>query len=197
MSMLMNVTLVAGRLMGADDEHHLPIDSNGQITTENAWIPPVKELVIGSLASFIVFALLYKLAGPAIKKSFADRTARIQAELDDSAAAKAAAEAEADGIRAAKGDIDAERSRLYAEADSQAEALLVDGRVRIDAEMVDLDARADAEIASAVGRSGDELRAEIARHSSNAIDHVVNGTLDDSAQQDLIESFISRVGASS
>lgn len=197
MSMLTNVTLVAGRLMGADDEHHLPIDSNGQITTENAWIPPIKELVIGSLASLIVFGLLFKLAGPAIKKSFADRTARIQTELDESAAAAAEAEAEAESIRAAKGDIDAERSRLYAEADTQAEALLTDGRARIDAEMVDLEASADAEIASAAGRSGDELRAEIARHSSNAIDRVVNGTLDDSAQQDLIESFISRVGASS
>jgi F-type H+-transporting ATPase subunit b len=63
--------------------------------------------------------------------------------------------------------------------------------------MADIEARAEAELASAAGRSGDELRAEIARYSSSAIDSVVNGTLDDAAQQALIEGFIARVGASS
>lgn len=195
MSLLTTATIVAGRLIAVEDGGHLPVDDDGQITTEHPILPPLKELIPGSLASIIVFALLYKFAGPAIKKSFTDRTARIQRELDESAAARAAAEQEAARIRAAKGDIDAERSRLYAEADAQAEALLADGRVRIDAEVAELEARADAEIASASGRSGDELRAEIARYASSAIDRVVDGTLDGAAHQDLIENFISNVGA--
>ena len=41
------------------------------------------------------------------------------------------------------------------------------------------------------------VAAEIARYSSSAIDRVVADTLDDAAQQDLIEGFIARVGASS
>ena len=149
------------------------------------------------MASIIIFGALYKFAGPTIKKSFKDRTARIQKDLDDSASAAGAAETEAERIRSAKGDIDAERSRLYAEADAQAEALLADGRARLEAEMAELEARAEIELASAADRSGDELRAEIARYSSNAIDSVVDGTLDDAAQQELIEGFIARVGASS
>ena len=124
-----------------------------------------------------------------------DRTARIDKELTDSAAARTLAESDAEKIRAAKGDIDAERSRLYAEADVQAEALLADGRVRLEQEIADLEARADAEIAAATGRSGDELRSEIARLASRAIDRVVDGSIDDGTQQDLIESFISNVGA--
>ena len=63
--------------------------------------------------------------------------------------------------------------------------------------MAELEQRADAEIAAAAGRSGDELAAEISRYSSSAIDGVVADTLDDAAQQDLIEGFIARVGASS
>lgn len=192
MSFLAQMNTAAG-LVQADS---VPNDGVGS-TSLHPILPPIGEMIIGSLASLIVFGLLYKFAGPAIKKSFSDRTARIQKELDDSAAAAAAAEAEAQRIRAAKGDIDAERSRLYAEADAQAEALLADGRTRIDSEMVDVEQRADAEIAAAAGRSGDELRAEIARHASGAIDRVVGGTLDDATQQDLIESYIARVGASS
>ncbi|MGB0112686.1 MAG: hypothetical protein WBP59_05660, partial [Ilumatobacteraceae bacterium] len=146
-------------------------------------------------ASIIVFVALYKYAGPIIKKSFADRTAGIQQKIDDSAKAKADAEAEAVRIREAKGDIDAERARLYAEADAQAEALLADGRVRLDAEMAELEARAEADVTAAAGRGTDELRAEIARHAGVAVDRIVDGTLDDAAQQELIEGFISRVGA--
>ena len=187
MSILATISLIAAE--------SVPNDGVGS-TSLNPILPPIGEMIIGSLASIIVFGLLFKFAGPVMKKSLSDRTARIQKDLDDSAAAASAAEAEAGRIRAAKGDIDAERSRLYADADAQAEALLTDGRVRIDAEMADLETRAEAELVSAAGRSGDELRAEIARYSAGAIDSVVNGTLDDSSQQDLIESFIARVGSS-
>jgi F-type H+-transporting ATPase subunit b len=187
MSIIANISLIAAE--------NVPNDGVGS-TSLHPLFPPIGELIAGSLASIIIFGLLYKFTGPTIKKSFSDRTARIQKDLDDSAAAASAAEVEASAIRAAKGDIDAERSRLYADADTQAEALLADGRFRIDSEMADLETRAEAELASAAGRSGDELRAEIARYSSGAIDSVVNGTLDDAAQQELIESFIARVGSS-
>lgn len=174
----------------------VPNDGVGS-TSLHPMLPPTGELIAGSLASIIIFGAIFKFAGPSVKKFFKDRTAGIQKDLDDSAAAASAAEAEAQRIRSAKGDIDAERGRLYAEADTQAEALLTEGRARLQAEMADVEARAEAELVSAAGRSGDELRAEIARYSSNAIDSVVNGTLDDAAQQDLIEGFISRVGAQS
>jgi F-type H+-transporting ATPase subunit b len=187
MSILATISLIAAE--------SVPNDGVGS-TSLHPILPPTGEMIIGSLASIIVFGLLFKFAGPVMKKALSDRTAGIQKDLDDSAAAASAAEAEASGIRAAKGDIDAERSRLYADADAQAEALLSEGRVRIDAEMADLETRAEAELVSAAGRSGDELRAEISRYSSDAIDSVVNGTLDDSSQQDLIESFIARVGSS-
>ncbi len=192
MNLFTAATLAAGRLLPSAEE--IPFDDKGY-TTIDPIVPPWKELIPGSLASIIVFTLLYKYAGPIVKKSFADRTAGIQKQIDDSAAAKVAAESEAVRIREAQGDIDAERARLYAEADAQAEALLADGRVRLDAEMAELEARADTDITAAAGRSSDELRAEIARHAGDAVDRIVLGTLDDAAQQDLIEGFIARVGA--
>ena len=192
MSLYATMTLAATRLLPSAEE--IPFDDKGY-TTVNPILPPWKELIPGSIASIIVFTLLYKYAGPIVKKSFADRTAGIQKQLDDSAAAKVAAESEADQIRTAKGDIDAERSRLHAEAEAQAEALLADGRARLEAEMAELEARAETDIAAAAGRSSDELRAEIARYSGDAVDRIVDGTLDDAAQQDLIEGFIARVGA--
>lgn len=193
MSLFTAATLAAGRLLPGAEE--IPFDDKGY-TTIDPIFPPLKELIPGTLASIIVFTLLAWKAGPIIRKSFRDRTEGIQKQLDDAAAAKTAAEAEAIRIRQAQGDIDAERSRLYAEADAQAEALLADGRNRLAAEIAELEARAEADIASAAGRGTDELRTEIAKHSSVAVDAIVRDTLDDAAQQELIEGFIARVGAS-
>lgn len=163
------------------------------------WLwPEQAELIYGSIASLLIFGALWKFAGPLVAKAMAARTDEIQTELDESAAAKAEAEAEAASIRQAAGDIDAERQRLFAEADVQAEAVLTEGRARLEQEVAELEARADADIASASGRVNDELRAEITRLSHGATEQLLSsGIIDDATQQDLIESFISRVGAGS
>ena len=178
---------------------HLPQTAAEASTTEDAGpspiAPEVKELAWGAGAFIVLFVLMRLVLFPRLKKGMAARTAKIQGELDAGEAARVAADAEAAQIRQAKGDIAAERARLLAEADTQAAALLEDGRARLAQELVDLDARAAADIVAAAGRSGDELRAEIARLSAAAVDHVVTGSLDAATHQELIESFIAKVGA--
>lgn len=171
------------------------LDGDKNVVTHSWLLPETAEIIYGGLASLIIFFALYKFGWPQMKKSFEARSARIQKELDDAAADTSAAAAEAAGIRQAKGDIAAERSRIMADATAQAEAILTDGRARLVAEVADLEARAQAEIAASRSRVGDELRAEVARLSSAAVDHVVSGTLDDATHQELIENFIARVGA--
>lgn len=159
-------------------------------------LPETKEIIWGGLASLVIFYALFKFAGPAVKKAMSARTAKIQAELDASSEAKVAAEAEATRIRQAAGDIDAERARLLAEADAQAEAVLSEGRARLEQDAADLEARAEADIASAGSRVNDELRAEISRLAAAATDQVLaDGAIDAGLHQDLIESFIQKVGA--
>ncbi len=162
-----------------------------------SWLlPEAAELIYGTISSLLIFGLLWKFAGPAVKKAMSDRTERIQNELDTSASAKAEAETEAADIRKAAGDIDGERQRLFAEADAQAEALLVAGRANLEQEVLDLHAKADADIISAGSRVNDELRAEISRLSNVATERVLaGGVVDAATQQDLIEGFISKVGA--
>ena len=163
--------------------------------THSAFLPEGYELLFGIPASLLVFGLLYKFAGPAIKKGLAARTAKIQGELDAGEADRSAANFESAKIREAKGDIASERSRILADAAAQAEAMLADGRTRIAAELAEVEAKALSDIASAQSRVGDELRAEIARLSSAAVDQVVTGSLDAKTHQELIENFIQRVGA--
>jgi F-type H+-transporting ATPase subunit b len=183
--------VLAGQLVQVEWE----TDESG-VTSADPIFPPIKEVAFGGLATLIVAILLYKFALPSIKASLRARTERIQADLDGAASATVEADESATRIRAALGDIDGERQRLFAEADLQADAILTDGRRRLDEEIAELQARADADIATAAGRSGDELRGDIGRHAAAGIDAVVRQTLDDATQQELIESFIQRVGAS-
>lgn len=165
-------------------------------TVTHHWLlPETPEIIYGGLASLIVISALVKFAGPSIKKGFTARTERIQKEIDDAASAKSRAEADARGIRSALGDVASERSRMLQDADRQAEALLVEGRTRIAAEVADLEAKAESDIAAARGRSTDELRSQIAVLASLATPIVVDAMLTDAAKRDLVDSFISSVGA--
>jgi F-type H+-transporting ATPase subunit b len=184
---------LASGLLGAES---VPNDGVGS-TSLSPYFAPMKEVVIGGLATLIVFAMLYKFAWPAIAKGMQGRTARIQSDLDTSAAARTQAEADAAEIRTSLGDVDGERTRLFAEADAQAAALLEDGRLRLAKEIEELESKADTDIAAAAGRGADDLRADIARFASQAVESSVQASLDDATQQELIENFIARVGASS
>jgi len=161
------------------------------------WLfPEPAEIIYGGIASLIIFAALYKFALPQFKKALTARTERIQKELDASANDLAQAQADASKIRTALGDIASEKARLLADAQAQADALLKEGRARLTAEVADLEAKADADIAAAAARGSDELRTEIGRLAGVATDRALASVLDDSTQQQLIENFIAKVGAS-
>jgi len=179
------------RLVSAAEEHHEP-------ETHHWLFPETAEIIYGGIAFFLVMVLFWKLGVfKMAAKALSDRTAKVQKDLDDSAAARNTAQGEAQQIRQAAGDIESERARLLAEAEADAAALIVDSRARIDDEIAELEARAVSDIAAAAGRSGDELHAEIARLSGAVTERLVPSVLDDAAQNELIEAFIARVGASS
>jgi F-type H+-transporting ATPase subunit b len=188
----MSLLAIAGLIAAEEGPHR---DDNGMVTTHHWLLPETYELIYGGLASLIIFAALYKFAFPAIKKSMAARTERIQKEIDGGQAAKAAAVADAERIRSAKGDIEGERARLLADADGQAEAMLADGRTRLVAEVAELEAQADADIAAMSGRAGAELQAEISRLAAGATDSLIASELDAATQNNLVEAFIAKVGA--
>lgn len=168
-----------------------------EIDRTHHWLwPEGYELYFAGAAAITIFGLLAWKVLPFAKKALADRTARIQGELDEAAEAKTSAAREAAEIRAAKGDIGAERERLIAEADEQAAALLADGRARLEREAEELLAKAEADLRTAAARDVDELRAEIARAAAAVSERVVLETLDDESHNRLIEEFIQKVGAS-
>lgn len=157
-----------------------------------------KELIPGGLASLIVFGLLFKLLRNPVKNFFAGRTERIQNELDAAVNAHAEATADAAGIREGVGDVDGVRAQALADADEQAAEILKKGRASLEQEVADMLAKAEADIAAQAGRAGDQLRNQIAQIAGSVTDQLMaDGAISDATHQDLIESFIQKVGAAS
>jgi F-type H+-transporting ATPase subunit b len=181
----------------------LPLAAIGLLAEEDptrthSWIfPEGAEILWGTLSFLVVAFLLWKFGWPQAKQMMANRTARIQEQLDQAAEAKASADEAAASIRAAKGDIEAERQRMLADADEQAARLLSDGRARLEHEVADLQSKATSELESVQGRLQSEVQAEVADVAVRATDTLVADALDDELQQQLVEDYIARVGAAS
>lgn len=171
-------------------------EEGGKTETPHSWLPEPYEIIWGSVATVVIAAALWKLALPQLRTALAARTERIQREIDASRLAVTDAQAAATRIRASKGDLQAERGRILAEADQTVDRVKIDGNARIAGEAADAQTRAESDIAIARLRVQAELQSDVAVIAASATDDVVRASLDGAAQQRLIEDFISKVGAS-
>lgn len=163
----------------------------------NSWLLPgdINEVYWGSAAFFIVLGLyLWKGLGPT-KAFFANRTKGIEDDL--AAADRATAEA---------AELRAEQERAFANVDDEAAAIVAEGRNRAEALEADLRRRAETDVEEAKQRARIEieasktqaladLRAEVAARTVTAAEAVVDNSLDDDTHRQLIEQYISQVGA--
>jgi len=154
------------------------------------------EIIWGTLAFFVVVALLMWKAAPAIRKAMTGRTERIQAELDAATLQRTEAEGERDRIKAALADSDAEASRIVADAHETAAKLKENIAERTVSEIALLRERASADIDATRRQSLADLTGDVSRLSLGAAEQLVEHNLGDDAQQSLIESYIARVGVS-
>jgi F-type H+-transporting ATPase subunit b len=160
------------------------------------WLPgDFNEVIWGSLAFFVVAGLLWKFARKPVADGLAGRTRRIADQLGEAEQARLAAEAEADRIRAALADSDAEAARILEEARRSADALRRDVAARAEADIAALRERAAADLAATRAQAEADLAAELSRLALGATEEVVQSALDDATQQQLIEAYIGRVGS--
>jgi F-type H+-transporting ATPase subunit b len=164
-------------------------------TTEFSWLPEWYEIAFGGAASIIIIGALIKFVLPQMKKALAARSEGIGKELLQAHNNKQNSVNLAATIKADKGDIEAERARILADADTEAARVLSEGRARIEVEATEAEAKATADIEAGQGRLTNEVQGQVATLAAAATEHVVTGSLDHATQVSLIEDFIAKVGA--
>lgn len=158
------------------------------------WGEP-KETAIAAVASLLLFAFLYWKAAPAAKKMLADRTARIAKELEDAEKAHTDASAKLADVQHRIANAENERQRILVEARQTAEALKQQIVAKADEEAEALKARASADIDASKAQAMADLQAEVGTLAMGAAEAVIAANLDESTRAQLIDGYITQVGA--
>jgi F-type H+-transporting ATPase subunit b len=170
-------------------EGHEP---NGNILSSD-----FNEVIWGTVAFLIVLALLLWKGLPAAKNMARARTERLEKELNDAAAERAAAESALTEVQQRIANADEECARILSEADDTAASLKEQLITKADADADDVRRRAVEDAASAAGQISRGLEVEVGQLALGAAEAVIANSLDDAAQADLIDRYIDRVGAGS
>lgn len=160
------------------------------------WLPAdINEVIWGSLSFLIVAVLLFKFGKAPVVNGMKGRSQKIADRLGEASSARESAEAERDRIKAALADSGSEAARIVEEARAAADQLGVDTVTRTQNEIVTLRERAGTDLAATRIQATADLSGELSRLALGAAEEVVAGSLDDAAQQRLIDQYISQVGS--
>ncbi len=162
----------------------------------NPIVPDVAELIYGSLAFIIVFAVLAKFAFPALNKMLQQRTAKIQGDLVGAEHARTQAETELADYRDRLAGARDEANRIIEEARRTADQLRRDLQAKAEQDASQTIERAQEEIRAERDRALQELRAQVGAIAVELAGRVVEESLDQAAHQRLIDEYIEQVAGS-
>ena len=157
-------------------------------------LPEVNEIIWGSAAFAVLFAVFLWKGFPAVQKATATRQDRIRGDLEAAERAKTDAESALADYRAQLADARAEANRIIDEARQSAETVRRDLIARAEQEAAEVRGRAEDDIRVASDRAFADLRGQVASLSVELAEKIVERNLDAAAQQQLIDSYISSVG---
>ena len=163
--------------------------------SHNSFYGNKNELIWGSAAFLILLGLFIWKGVPAVKKMAAARSQRIADEIASAEGAKADADHELAALKASLGNASVDADAIIAEARIRAETVKADLVARAVDEVDASKQRARIEIEASKQQAFADLQAEVASMTLTATHALVNATLTDAVQTDLVEQFITQLGA--
>ena len=164
--------------------------------SSNPLVPHWPELVIGTIAFLIVFALLGKVLMPRISQTLAERTDAIEGGLKRAEDAQDEAKRVLEQYRAQLADARHEAARIREQAKEEAAQIVAQGRADGVSERERIIASANAQIEADRQQALTSLRAEIGSLSVELASRIVGESLADEVRQArLIDRFLGELSA--
>lgn len=152
-------------------------------------LPHADELIWGSIAFFILFVLLWKIAFPSINKMLAERQAKIRSGLESAEEAKVEAEKLVAQYRKQLDEARGEAAKIIEEAKRTAESLRQDLVTKAEQEAQEIVQRARRDVAGEAERARQQLQAELVSLSLTLASRVIEREL---AQPEAAKQFVER-----
>lgn len=157
-------------------------------------MPELNELIFGGSAFLILLGVMSKFAYPAIKKGMDARTERIRNEIDEADRLKAEAAATLTQYQSSVADAKAEAARIVDEARAAADAVRADIIARAEAEANEIKAKGREDVEAGKARAITELQAQVGDLTIALAEKVVERSLDDATNRQLIDNYINNLG---
>ncbi|CAO5173418.1 ATP synthase subunit b [Frankia sp. AiPs1] len=158
---------------------------------ENVLIPPLSELIIGTLAFGLLVAFFFWKIRPQISEVYQDRTDRIEGGLARAEAAQREAQTLLEEYRAQLAEARAEAARIRDEARSEGLQITAGLRDEAQREIAELRVRADAQLAADRSQIVAQVRREVGDLAVELASKIVGYQVESTTTQTrLIDDFI-------
>jgi F-type H+-transporting ATPase subunit b len=157
----------------------------------NPLLPEWPELIIGTIAFLIVFAVLARVLMPRIQKTLTERTEAIEGGIQRAEDAQAEANRTLDQYKAQLSEARHEAARLREEAKEQGAQIIAEMREQAQAEARRIAEAAQAQLAADRQQALAALRNEVGAISVELAGKIVGESLTDEARQHrLVDRFL-------
>jgi F-type H+-transporting ATPase subunit b len=170
----------------AAEEHH----------ENNFFYGDINEVIWGSIAFLIIFALFLWKGVPALKKAMQKSSANIAAQIEAGEAARAGAAADLAALKASLGNADQESRAIVAEATERAAVVRADLIARYEEEVAEVTSRARIEVEASKQQALADLREAVVAMTVTATEALITETLDERTKSSLVDRYIDQVGVS-
>ncbi|MGE5288534.1 MAG: F0F1 ATP synthase subunit B [Micromonosporaceae bacterium] len=160
-------------------------------TAQNPLLPNATELIVGTIAFFVVFGVLGKILLPRIQATLTERTDAIEGGLQRAEQTQAEARQALEQYRAQLAEARQEAARLREEAREQGAQIIVEMREQAQAEARRLTEAAQAQIEVERQQALAALRADVGALATELASRIVGESLADEARRSrIVDRFL-------
>ena len=164
--------------------------------TPNPLIPAWNELIWGTVAFVLLLVVLWRVGVfSKITQALAERTAKIEGQIEAAEAKQAEADRLLAEYRAQLASAREEANGIIAEAREAAERLRKDLQAKAQEESNRIVESARTEILAERDRAARELRREVGILAVQVAERVVGASLDEDRHRELVDSYIDELSA--
>ena len=158
--------------------------------------PELNELIWAAIFFVVLFTIIAKVALPKLNATLAAREAALSGKLTQAEQTKAEADTVLAEYRAKLADAQSEANRIIEEGRRTAEQIVADARTRAETEAQALLTRAQSDIGAERDRAIGALRSELATLSIDLASKVVGASLNADSSRQLVDSYIDQLTSS-
>ncbi|HVF76938.1 MAG TPA: F0F1 ATP synthase subunit B [Solirubrobacteraceae bacterium] len=158
--------------------------------------PVWTELIWAAVFFVVLFLIISRVAIPKLNAMLAAREAALTGKLQAADDAKAQADTALADYRARLADAQTEAQRIIDEGRRTGDQIVAEARSRAEAEAQQLITRAQADIAAERDRALSTMRSTMAELSIDVAGRIVGQSLNTEAQRALVDSYIDELAGS-